>query len=81
MSPYAWKSYQILLDFINDSLVIGLTEEVIDKTIDLGKANKIKLPDAIKAATALVYEYVLISRKISDFKNIVGLEAINPHEL
>ncbi|MCF2444755.1 type II toxin-antitoxin system VapC family toxin [Dyadobacter sp. CY345] len=75
------KSYQTLLDFIDDSFVIGLTEEVIDMTINLRKINRIKLPDAIIAATALVYDYTLISRNISDFKNVSGLELLNPHEL
>lgn len=75
------KSYQILLDFIDDSFIIGLTEEVIDMTINLRKINKIKLPDAIIAAHALVYDYILISRNISDFKNVNGLEVLNPHAL
>jgi predicted nucleic acid-binding protein len=40
-----------------------------------------RLPDAIIAATALVYDLVLISRNISDFKNIDGLQVIDPHSL
>ena len=45
------------------------------------KKYKTKLPDAIIAATALVYNLVLISRNIPDFKNINGLKVINPHNL
>ena len=40
--------------------------------------HTIKLPDAIIAATALVYDLTLISRNVSDFKNIEGLKVLNP---
>lgn len=48
------------------------------KTADIRKKHKIKLPDAIIAATALVYELSLVSRYVYDFKNINGLQLINP---
>ncbi len=48
------------------------------KTADLRKRHKIKLPDTIIAVTALVYELILGSRNVSDFKNIEGLQLINP---
>lgn len=73
--------YQVLVDFINDSFVLELSEEIVDRTISLRKQSKIKLPDAIVAATALVYDYILITRNIADFKNIEGLTLINPHNL
>ena len=33
------------------------------------------------AATALVHNLIVISRNVSDFKNITGLEVIDPHSL
>jgi len=42
---------------------------------------KIKLPDAIIAATAIVYDLILVTRNISDFKNIDGLHVVDPHML
>jgi predicted nucleic acid-binding protein len=36
------------------------------------------LPDAIIAATALVYDLTLISRNVIDFKGIQGLKVIDP---
>jgi predicted nucleic acid-binding protein len=72
------ESYKILQNFINDSTIIGLNDLIVDKTIAIGKAHKIKLPDAIIAATALVNDRALITRNISDFKNIKGLELLNP---
>ena len=55
-----------------------LTEEVEKQTILIRKANKIKLPDAIIAATAMVYNLTLVTRNSDDFKNIPGLKILNP---
>lgn len=72
---------KLLVNFMNDALVIGLDNSIVDKSIDIRKNYKTKLPDAIIAATAIVFELVLISRNIADFKNIEGLKVINPHVL
>ena len=60
-------------------LVLPITEEISDKTIELRKDYKIKLPDALIAATALVYNFTLVSRNVSDFKRIVGLNCVDAH--
>ncbi len=73
------SAYKLLTEFFDDAIVFGLTEEVTDKTIEIRKTHKIKLPDAIVAATALVNKFDLVSRKISDFKNVQGLKVIDPH--
>ncbi len=65
-------------NFIDEGVVISLTDEVIDKTIVLRQSHKIKLPDAIIAATAMVFDFTLISRNDKDFESIVGLKYINP---
>lgn len=73
--------YQTLTDFINDSVVIDLVSSVIDKSIDIRKIYKTKLPDTIIAATALVNNLVLVTRNIPDFKNINRLQLTNPYEV
>jgi predicted nucleic acid-binding protein len=70
-----------LANFIALANIVYVNDSIANKTIELRKNFKIKLPDAIIAATALVYNFVLISRNITDFKNIVGLKCINPWEL
>ena len=55
-----------------------LTREIEEQTILIRKSNKIKLPDAIIAATAIVYNLTLVTRNIDDFKNIHGLNVLNP---
>ena len=39
---------------------------------------KIKLPDAIIAATALNQDAFLVTRNVSDFQGIAGLKIENP---
>ena len=65
-------------DFINASTVFGLIDEIANETISIQKSMKIKLPDAIIAATALVHGLELISRNEADFRDIPGLAVVNP---
>ena len=67
-----------LNEFIDASLVIPLNDEIVKATIEIRKRNKIKTPDAIIAATAIVLDYPLITRNISDFKKLDGLKIIDP---
>ena len=57
---------------------IFLTKEIEKQTILIRKSNKIKLPDAIIAATAMVNNLTLVTNNIDDFKNIEGLKILNP---
>ncbi len=70
---------KLLSDFFDDAIILGLSEMVVEKTIELRKSHKIKLPDAIIAATALVHSMELVTRNIADFDKLPGLECINPH--
>ena len=72
---------QLLINFMNDATVLDLTGTIVDASIEIRKKNKTPLPDAIIAATALVYDLILISRNTSDFNNIQGLKVIDPHRL
>lgn len=75
------QHYQLLFNFMYDATVLDLTSPVVDVCIDVRKKNKTKLPDAVIAATALVYDLVLITRNIPDFKSIQGLKVIDPYSL
>lgn len=70
-----------IIEFTDATNIINLTEDVANQTINLRKIRKIKLPDAIIAATALVHNLTLISRNSKDFDGIDGLEFINPYDL
>ena len=67
-----------LNEFIEASLVIPLNDDIVKTTIEIRKKNKIKTPDAIIAATAIVLGYPLITRNTSDFKKLNSLKIIDP---
>jgi hypothetical protein len=86
MELLAWRTAEpeqifILNQFVNSVVICGLDEPVILKSIEVRKEYSIKLPDAIIAATAKVYDLSLVTRNIDDFKNIKGLKLINPWKL
>jgi predicted nucleic acid-binding protein len=68
----------VLKNFIEDSVVFELEKEIKTKTAELRKTNKIKLPDAIIAATAFVHNLTLLTRNVSDFQDIQDLSVLNP---
>jgi predicted nucleic acid-binding protein len=75
------QHYQLLTQFMEDATVLDLSNNVVDTCIEIRKNHKTKLPDAIIAATALVYDLVVVSRNVADFKNIKGIQVIDPHSL
>ena len=69
-------------EFVNAATVLPLDDVVTHKTIELRRLHKkLKLGDAIIAASALVHNMTLLSRNLADFKNIEGLSVIDPHTL
>ena len=67
--------------FIKLAKVIEINKIVIESCINLRKTQRIKLPDSIIAATAIVNNYTLISNNESDFMNIQGLNLLNLYSL
>jgi predicted nucleic acid-binding protein len=65
-------------DFVALATVIKVNRFIIKQTIVLRKTYRIKLPDAIIAATALVYNLTLITHNVKDFENIQGLTVVKP---
>jgi predicted nucleic acid-binding protein len=70
---------KLLTDFINVSHVFDFNEAVILKSIEIRKSYRIKLPDAIIAATAIVSNLTLVTRNTSDFSKISDLKLLDPH--
>lgn len=72
---------QLLEEFLATAVIYPLDAAIIQKTIELRRIKKLKLGDAIIAATALVYSLTIITRNTSDFKNIDRLTCIDPYTL
>ncbi|MCE7065697.1 type II toxin-antitoxin system VapC family toxin [Dyadobacter sp. CY326] len=82
---YCWKAaseddLKVLHAFIEDSTIIELEKEIKIRTAAIRKQYNLKLPDAIIAATAMVYDLTLVTRNTKDFVNIGGLNTVNPFD-
>ena len=77
--PFKNKEEEIIVKSLCDTCeVFNLTKQITDKTIEIRKQFKIKLPDAIIAACALVNKAILVTANVKDFKMINGISIINP---
>lgn len=66
-------------DFVNDAVVISLSDNIVDKTVEIRRQfSSIKLPDAIIASTAVVLGFTLLTRNVPDFSKVPGLTVVNP---
>ncbi len=70
----------VIVDFLSNSLLVSLSDEVKAKTIETRRAFSIKLPDAIIAATALTYQLPLLTRNLRDFEKVPGLKVLDPFD-
>lgn len=59
--------------FINDIQVVGLTNTIKEKTIELRQQHRLKLPDAVVCATALIEQATLLTNDKS-LQQINGLQ-------
>lgn len=69
---------QEIEDLLSQFSSVPLLREIEDLTIQLKRHYKIKLPDAIIAATSPNKDAVLVTRNVSDFQGIAGLKIENP---
>jgi len=65
-------------ELIEPANIYSLDEEIANKAIELRTKRKIKLVDAVIAATALLNNLILAARDVDDFKGIKELQIINP---
>ncbi len=72
---------EMLYAFVSIAVVHPVTTDLIDITVRIRKERRMKLPDAIIAATALYYNLPLITRNVGDFKNIADLRIYNPYDM
>lgn len=69
---------QSIEDLLSQFNTVQLLREIENQTIQIKRQYKIKLPDAIIAATAINQDAFLVTRNIGDFKGITGLKIENP---
>ncbi|WAC11532.1 type II toxin-antitoxin system VapC family toxin [Dyadobacter pollutisoli] len=79
-SPNREDLLQFITQFISVTTEYELTELIVQKTIEIRKLFKVKIPDAIIAATALCHNLILLSDNDPDFGKILHLKYINPRK-
>ena len=76
------EEHNLLNAICSELEIIPLTDTISEETIKLRTLHKVKLPDAIIYATALVQGVPLLTNNIADFKSLHGnVELINPFML
>lgn len=78
INPEDLAVYQL---FVANSAIIGINDEIIRETIRIRKSHKLKIPDAIIAATAIINNLILLADNNKDFLAVKGLKYINPASL
>lgn len=67
-------------NFINALLTHQISPQIVERTISLRKQFRIKIPDALIAATALCHQLTLVTRNSNDFEHIPELLITNPYK-
>jgi predicted nucleic acid-binding protein len=71
--PFKSKKEEIIINELCENLIIiNLDEHIVKEVIQIRRNNKIKLPDAIIAATAVKNQLDLITHNSGDFKSVVS---------
>jgi len=65
-------------ELIELATIFPISKEVADKAIELRRAKRIKLADAVIASTALINNLKLVTGNVRDFRGIRDLQIINP---
>ncbi len=68
-------------NFISAVQILGLSDIIADGAIRIRQLHRLKLPDAVIAATAQEQKISLVSRNFSDFSKVVGLTLIDPYTI
>ncbi|MDJ0747107.1 MAG: type II toxin-antitoxin system VapC family toxin [Xenococcaceae cyanobacterium MO_167.B27] len=71
---------QLLEEFFVVSLVLPISQPVLEQAVILRQRRRMTLGDAIIAGTTLTHDLVLVTRNVEDFQWIETLQLLNPFE-
>ena len=79
-NPPAPSDIIIREEFLDGSEIHYINDDIINLAIQIRKVTKIKLPDAVIAATAMANNFILLSDNDNDFQKVelLGLKYMNP---
>ena len=73
------KEEEFIREIVEVFSVLFIDQKIADMAIEIRRKRRIKLPDAIIAATSKVLNLCLVTRNIDDFKNI-EIQIANPFD-
>ena len=68
--PFSVDEEQVVRSFLKEFRLIEVISPVMELTVETRRKKKMKLPDAIIAASAIHNDLILVTRNIKDFKGI-----------
>ncbi|MEM9849112.1 MAG: type II toxin-antitoxin system VapC family toxin, partial [Bacteroidota bacterium] len=84
-TPLNPNDLEIYQTFVESSNVLQVNNEIIEYCILIRKTTKIKVPDALIAASAVAFDLTLISDNDKDFNKVlkmdIGLKYLNPKKI
>jgi len=80
-NPLDKNDLLVYQQFVTDSTIFRIEQNVVAKTIEIKGNYRLKIADAIIAATALVNDFTLIADNDKDFSKVPSLKYLNPKNL
>jgi predicted nucleic acid-binding protein len=74
---FSSKEERAVREMLETFKIIDIDKRISNKAIENRKQKKIKIPDNIIAATAQIYDLILVTRNTKDFKTL-DVNIINP---
>ncbi len=72
------KSFATAKKMLAKAKIYSLDTNIVEQTVRIRRQYRIKLPDAVIAASCLVYDLTLVTLNDKDFEGIDGLNMYNP---
>jgi predicted nucleic acid-binding protein len=72
------KEEEAIRRLLNEFEEVAVSNTVVERTIQIRKLVRIKIPDALIAASADIAQAVVVTRNTSDFQCVPGLTVIHP---
>lgn len=70
------QTITIFRGFAQQTIIVNLDFQIAELSAEIKKTYKMKLADAVVAATTLITNSTLITRNIRDFKRVKGLKLL-----
>src|SRR5262249_39405051 len=67
-----------LTQFFAASRILGISQSVLDRAVELRQQRKMSLGDSLIAGTALAHQLTLVTHNTTDFDWINGLTVLDP---